>query len=248
MDFIAPLSLPLAVLVLPAVILGWVGPHAASVLVGAKHKPSQMNTIAGKVMQVGKNRGKVWLEFPSSIRVSQTINVRAWLQPDTTANETPLTGKLESSDFRIVSTNASDAASPEYKYQWDWLISADKPGERALYFWVDPSTELAVNSDTANVRLGPAKNKVLLPISVLTDLGLTPTEEAWAKAIGAFVGLLGTVAAFGFWKWNQKQKQNKEPEPGAQPPTLSIEEQKLNDNYKAKNDKSKKQKRQRRNN
>jgi hypothetical protein len=198
--------IPLAVLALPAVVLAWLAPYVASKVSGANNNP-QLIAVAGKVVvEEGKYESNLRLEFSSSTRVSQTMNVSAWLQPDTSAPPTAYLAKLESGDLKIVSTNASDSASREYKYQWDWLISADKTGDRALYFWVEPSSELVVRSSTADVRLGAAKNKVLLPISVLTELGLTTTQDAWAKTIGAIIGVVGTVVGFAFWKWNRKEK------------------------------------------
>lgn len=72
---------------------------------------------------------------------------------------------------------------------------------------MEPSTELLLIANGKDVHVGPAKNKVYLPITVTTALGLTTTEDAWAKAIGAVIGIVGTIAGYSFLK---RKKQNAE--------------------------------------
>ena len=206
----APNALALGLLVF---LVGWLGPNAASLISGSKNAPAKIQRVAGKVIQkMAPNttgpiyRSKVRLEYPSSIKVSDTINVRAWLQPED-AYPTTLAGKLESGDFKITATIPSEAASPEFKYEWDWLLSPDKPGSKGVYFWVDPSTELTLDGDAGGASIAPAKNKIHLPIVVTTDLGLTTTQDAWAKAIAGLLALVGTVAGYSFLKryWEKKK-------------------------------------------
>lgn len=205
---------PLALLAAPVFLFGWVGPNVASRISGSKNAPVKMHTVAGRVIHQSLKTspqcvGKVKLEYPLSIKVSETINVRAWLQPDATCLSS-FAGKLESGDFKITATNSSDAASPEFKYEWDWLLSPDKPGNKALYFWVDPSTQLTLDDAANSVTLAPSRNKAFLPIVVTNDLGLTTTQDAWAKAIGAFLGLVGTVAGYSFLKRYLEKKKGSE--------------------------------------
>jgi hypothetical protein len=211
-----PIAGPLALVLLPALLLGWLGPKAISSISGSRYAVAKKQTLAARALQEesiatkGPPQTRVYLsklklEYPASVRVSETINLRAWLQPDSDY-QSPLAGKLETQDFKITATNASDAASTEFKYEWDWLLSPNQSGDKALYFWVDPSTQLILVGDPGTATVAPAKNKVYLPIVVTTDLGLTTRQDAWAKAIGALLGLIATISGYSFWKWMKRKE------------------------------------------
>lgn len=87
--------------------------------------------------------------------------------------------------------------------QWNWIISPKKPGKHSLLlqasgqkgFTVDlsglPRSDLVSNKSSETIEIA---------LEVLTDLGLTSTQEALLKAIGAVVGGVGVILGYPFFK------------------------------------------------
>lgn len=158
----------------------------------------------------------VILEAPNTIDLTQTAKVEVsidWNFPD----EHPIPKTLpvidvnmESPDFKISSGKLEGQNLPisnfgKKRQAWVWLISPEKTGDRkiSLSFRSDNNQPVPI------LRGNETKEyEVLIPITVLTELGLSSTQNAWVKAIGAILGIIGTVAGYSFWK-RRTQKKNK---------------------------------------
>jgi len=165
--------------------------------------------------QNGKMALNVSLSAPSVINLAQTAKIEVsidWTFPDGQAVPKKLPviePKLESPDFKI-------AGKPEVvvlplsnsgtkQQTWAWLISAEKIGDRKIFLSFKSADNHAV---AVSLDKETTEYNVVIPIMVLNELGLSSTQYAWAKAIGAMIGIIGTITGYSFWKY-RKAKKNK---------------------------------------
>jgi hypothetical protein len=188
-------------------------PPSESKLETSLHK----NFVAGN-----KIAANVILDTPNTIDLTQTENVQVsinWTFPDqeTLPKELPvISPKLESPDFKIVAAKPDGAISPITNFgsrtqTWVWLISPEKTGDREITLSFSGSNgkpvPILIGEETKDYR-------ILLPIKVLTELGLTSTQSAWAKAIGALIGIIGTIAGYSFWRNRTRKRKPSQDSPG----------------------------------
>jgi hypothetical protein len=172
---------------------------------------------------------KVEVEFPQTMRKSETKSVKAWFSieaessnsptrvqrpqqnspkrqgktPSTLATSAASTesispkAKLESNDFKITNPIVSEGKESE-PYEYNWLISTNTAGERVLILSFEPKMSLLIEQSELNtINSGSA---ILVPVSVLTDLSLTTTQDALAKAFAAILTVIGVVGGYSFLK------------------------------------------------
>lgn len=158
------------------------------------------------------------LDAPNTMDLTQTEDIQVsidWTFPDQPSMSQTLPviePKLESPDFRIIAAKPDGSTSPittfgSRQQTWSWLISPEKTGDRKITLTFTTSNGKAVPILTGKE---PKDYRVLIPVKVLTEVGLTSTQNAWAKAIGAIIGIIGTVAGFSFWRYKTRKKKQLE--------------------------------------
>src|SRR5258708_21628441 len=100
-----------------------------------------------------------------------------------------------------------DISSPTHIGQsWKWLFQPKQVGTFLLSLEaLTPKSDKVkwnwrIPRDVEDIIQTDSNGTLTLSIQVLTSLGLTAAQEAWLKAAGAVVGLLGTILGYPFWK------------------------------------------------
>ena len=196
--------------VLATVILAQIGPRLASIYLGAGGPVPGARPVDAAVYQRDYTSkgidnfvrvGMVKIECPSRLKISGSAYVNLSFKPlnESPAESEEVSAKLVTNDFEVVPTPRAMPENGEYKYQWTWLITPKQSGDRLLTMWVEPDIKLDLDNDSG-LTLNASKTQVLAPITVVSDLGLTKTQSSVAQAIGAILGLIGTVTGYSFLK------------------------------------------------
>jgi hypothetical protein len=138
-----------------------------------------------------------------SVRLSPTMKLsEAKLVALTMGSDEAAKGlrfRLSSPSFAISGTETAG--------DWEWLIHPAATGTFKLFLepvfdgkkkaakidWIiPPDLEKAITIET--------NGTLILSIQVLTSLGLTAVQDAWLKAVGTLIGVLGTLFVYPFWK------------------------------------------------
>lgn len=196
-----------------AAFVGWaVGPRLAALGLGSKYSGNSAQSFYAIVLQkddrfkgIGDDFipiGDVRTSFPQSMKTHTTEIVSVILKPIAQL-EKPPTAHLESPGFQIV--GKPTAVEENREYHWSWQISPETSGERIVSLWFDPDIKLTtINSPV--VELDEGKRTLYARINVLTDLGLTTTQDAIAKALAALLGIIGTVTGYSFLRKRFEQQ------------------------------------------
>lgn len=204
-------TLILATLV--AGVVGWaVGPRLMAFSLGSKYSGNSAQNFHAIVLQkdytsrgIGDDFipiGDVRTTFPQSMKTHTTEIVSVILRPIAQLKEPPI-AQLKSPGFQIV--GKPTAVEENREYHWSWQISPETSGERIVSLWFDPDIKLTtINSPV--VELDESKRTLYARIKVLTDLGLTTTQEAIAKAVAALLGIIGTVTGYSFLRKRFEQQ------------------------------------------
>jgi hypothetical protein len=153
-------------------------------------------------------RPVLFLRVPQNIKIYESASVSASLRWN--PSQGAIEAKLQSSDFKIVGAETSKDTD------WSWLISPEQPGERKLLLLTKPPVhDLTIRDQPgSDNRISDTEDGVILNIRVLTSLGLTVAQDTWARAIGAFLTLVGTIAGYKFWEnWRRNKQDNQQSSP-----------------------------------
>ena len=115
------------------------------------------------------------------------------------------TASLSSPTFEISPTTAPIARKEKGALSWEWLVAAQRVGSHALKLGFDKAVMVddevrTILVENANLVEAATQDSVTFRVNVVSSLGLTSRQEAWAKAVGAAVGILGTIFGFAFIK------------------------------------------------
>lgn len=126
--------------------------------------------------------------------------------------------------IRIIKANAELRSSafdiqPQGKIQdsgesieWVWTVKPKNAGAQSLQLALEGNNVFMPNFSNLQsvLKIGQqSKTEIGLDVDVRTDLGLTPTQDALFKVVGAVIGLLGTILGFPFFKAAFENKENK---------------------------------------
>lgn len=211
--------------VLATLILAQIGPRLASIYLRAGGPIPGPRPVDAAVYQRDYSSkgidnfirvGMVKIECPSRLKISGSAYVSLSFKPlnESPAESETVSAKLVTNDFDVVATPRAMLENNEYRYQWTWLITPKQSGDRLLTMWVEPDIKLDLDQATG-LSLNAGKTQVLAPITVVSELGLTKTQSSVAQAIGAILGLIGTVTGYSFLKnYFQGNAQPKAKSPG----------------------------------
>ncbi|QPK61936.1 hypothetical protein IVG45_13815 [Methylomonas sp. LL1] len=96
--------------------------------------------------------------------------------------------------------------------EWVWTVKPKSAGTQSLQLVVEGSDVFSANLSRLQslLKIGQqSKTEIGMDVDVRTDLGLTPTQDALFKLIGAVIGLLGTILGFPFFKAALENKEHK---------------------------------------
>jgi hypothetical protein len=208
-------SRPLVLLVLAGPVVafvGWAtGPRLAALWLGSKYLVNSAQSFEATLLEKDYTVkgvdsfvpiGGLTSGFPKSMRTHTTEIVSVALKPIAELEKPPI-AHLESARFKIVGKPTPVRGNDQY--QWSWQISPDESGDWIVSLWFEPDIELTMPTNSGLV-LDNTKTKVDARVTVLTDLGLTITQEAIAKALAALLGLVGTVAGYSFLRARAEHK------------------------------------------
>lgn len=108
-----------------------------------------------------------------------------------------------------VATKKFDEKSLEnYLYtsplEWQWTLSAEKPGDRLILISglkLFESAYLGRNWDIPEGAAFITQDILTVPVTILTESGLTATQNDWLRIASVFVAILATILGMSVWKW-----------------------------------------------
>jgi len=162
--------------------------------------------------QVGRD-ARYKLDFHRKIKVSESPRLvfRIELNRDLLAmcisssgslNPIKASAELRSSAFNIQPQSKVLKVS-ESAAEWVWTVTPKSAGKHALQLAVEGSDVFEPNLSRLQSVLNigqQSQYEIGIDVDVRTELGLTPTQDALFKLVGAIVGLLGTILGFPFLK------------------------------------------------
>lgn len=142
-------------------------------------------------LRLPANSVKVSADVPRKIRTDQTKVVTANLR---STYPSAFEANLDSPSFDI-KPFASPTSASVGDFGWKWLISAKKAGNHALSL-----TFSDIPPTRSEVLIRSVIEEHTFQIDVVTELGLTPKQDALVKLVAAALGLLGTILGYPFFK------------------------------------------------
>ena len=152
----------------------------------------------------GTISGILSIKVPKSSKVSATIPVSAQFKPDSEYVYILSTAlKLESPSFKITQVNIPEMYSPRImkpreELIWSWLILPEKTGRHALSLRFDPPVYYQLDQKRRPEDFEYNADSIVAFVTVLDDLGLTPTQDAILKSLGAIIAIAGTIFGYPF--------------------------------------------------
>jgi len=112
----------------------------------------------------------------------------------------------------IADTSSTNPTRPE----WTWLIRPKSVGSHAVSVNIVSSNPdlYIVGDDLPNMTVSDQGRERIFFINVVNELGLTSAQDAWIKALGAIIGVLGTALSYPIFKrYFERKEQPTKPTP-----------------------------------
>jgi hypothetical protein len=203
-------------LILLSFLLAFLTPRIVAPALKSKNERRQ--SYQARIPITGEDKNKIplgrnlYVEIPRVMSISESLPVKVTCETPLRSDEVKpadikATAKLLSPAFEIISTN-SPATSHDRKIEWGWLIYPKHVGRHALFLGFEPSLE-SINlflrnksqSEGLEANTDPSfKGSMIAFVTVVDELGLTAAQFAWLRAIGAILGIIGTILAYPMWK------------------------------------------------
>jgi hypothetical protein len=157
----------------------------------------------------------VFVGIPLYIRETETkiveVKLKEFLPFQLLFRGRPYSSLKYSASLNSPAFDISPSVSPIQKtgkgfIRWEWLISPKKIGSHKLKIEFDkPVISLRSIKKINEAKEGHnfiniSETSLVSPITVLNTLGLTATQDAIFKAVGAVLAILGTILGYPFWK------------------------------------------------
>ena len=139
--------------------------------------------------------------FENSFNISESTHVAVEFTPlkDDPKYYSKMQAKLNSPDFEISETNHTKLSAKESKYQWSWLVSPKKTGERGFFIKFEPPTIIKLRGANSNIKImSESEGVVFIPVTVRTELGFTALQDALAKVVAGILTLIATILGLTF--------------------------------------------------
>lgn len=208
---------------LAAAFLAWLGPRAAAPHLSALNRPGVLtyatHTIGQGYIPVPlfeEENPVVSVNMPAVIQRHETasveLSIREVIESLALMNgeyysELTLAPSLQGPAFEISPSSEPIEKMGKGVVSWDWLIRPQEVGKHLIRLDLGEAliSERSIKHRQRQLDHGDDglilhPDSVVGQVTVLTSLGLTATQDAWSKALGALLGVIGTVLAYPFLK------------------------------------------------
>ena len=164
---------------------------------------------------------------PRRIGIDETKAITASLRSERPGR---FEATLESPSFDIKSASVP-VASEALDFHWKWLVTPKKTGTHALSLTLSQihtsKFDLHDRNDITRVEVKSPFGERTVDIYVVTEMGLTSKQDAWVKALGAVLGLIGTVVGYPFFKRYFERSSAASGDSGSAPSSSVVKSKKL---------------------